>query len=155
MDLPALLPQLMPRAIAWAEAVAADVATQGEALDASRLADATSVGVRVPEKIRVLMIDHLPLPEDPALRAAAIETGLLGPNMIGLTLGYSILICHGHMSRSVLSHECRHVAQYEQAGSIASFLPVYLAAIVQPGVGYWNSPFEMAARAYELCDPEY
>jgi hypothetical protein len=114
MDLQALLPQLMTRAIAWAEAVAADVATQGEALDASRLADATTVGVRLPEKVRVLMVDHLPLPEDPALRAAAIESGLLGPNMIGLTLGHSILICRGHMSRSVLSHECRHVAQYEQ-----------------------------------------
>jgi hypothetical protein len=56
--------------------------------------------------------------------------------MTGLTLGYAILICHGHMSHRLLSHECRHVAQYEQVGSIAAFLSAYLGAIVQ--VGYWN-----------------
>jgi len=70
--------------------------------------------------------------------------------MSGLTLGYTILICHGHLSRRLLSHECRHVAQYEQAGSIASFLPTYLGAIVQ--VGYWNCPFEQDARSHELSD---
>jgi hypothetical protein len=103
-------------------------------------------------QITVLTVDQLPLPEDPELRAAALETGLLGPDMIGLTLGYSILICRGHLKRSVLSHECRHVAQYESAGGIASFLPIYLASIVKPGVGYWNSAFEQEARAYELPD---
>jgi hypothetical protein len=68
----------------------------------------------------------------------------------GLTLGYAILICHGHMSRRLLSHECRHVAQYEQARSIAALLPAYLGSIVQDG--YWNCPFEQDARAHELSD---
>jgi len=152
MDLQALLPQLLPPAIAWAEGVAADVAAKGLPLNSSALSDARIVEVRFPERIRVLMVDQLPLPEDPDLRAAAIQTGLLGPGMIGLTLGHAILICHGHISRRVLSHECRHVAQYEEAGSIASFLPVYLASIVQPGVGYSNSPFERDAAAHELPD---
>jgi len=152
MGLQALLPLLIRRAIAWAEAVASDVAAQGVALSPSAAVDANTVGVRLVDKVRVLIVDELPVPEDPELRAAAIETGLLGPGMIGLTLGYSILICRGHMTRSVLSHECRHVAQYESAGGIASFLPIYLAAIVEPGVGYWNSPFEQEARAYELSD---
>jgi len=114
------------------------------------LADARTVGVQRPEQIRVLMVDHLPLPADPELQAAALQTGLLGPNMTGLTLGYSILICDGHLSRRLLSHECRHVTQFEHAGSIASFLPAYLSAIVQ--VGYWNCQFEQDARAHELSD---
>ena len=70
--------------------------------------------------------------------------------MDGLTLGHSILIRHGRMSRRLLSHECRHVFQYEQAGSIATFLPHYLRSIVQ--VGYWESPFEKDARDHELAD---
>ena len=70
--------------------------------------------------------------------------------MAGLTLGYSILICHGQMCRRLLSHECRHVFQYEQAGSIASFLPRYLESVIQ--VGYWDCPFERDARAHELAD---
>jgi hypothetical protein len=152
MDLEAQLPQLLPRVIAWAEAVAADVAARGVGLNASALADAKAVGVQQPENIRVLVVNHLPLPTDPELQAAAVQTGLLGPTMTGLTLGYAILICQGHMSRRLLSHECRHVAQYEHAGSITSFLPVYLASIVQPGVGYKNSPFEQDALAHELPD---
>ena len=148
MDLQTLLPQLLPRAVAWAQEVATDVAARGTALSASALADARAVGVRQPDSIRVLMVDRLPLPSDPQLQAAAIQTGLLGPTMAGLALGYSILICHGHVSRRLLSHECRHVAQYEQSGSIAAFLPAYLGAIIQ--FGYWNCPFEQDARAHEL-----
>ena len=144
------LPRLIPRAIAWGEAVAAHVASIGEALDASALSDAKTVGVQMPEKIRVLMVDSLPRPSDPELQAAALQAGLLGPTMAGLTLGHSILICHGRMSRSLLSHECRHVFQYERAGSIAAFLPLYLQSIVQ--VGYCESPFEKDARAHEIAD---
>jgi hypothetical protein len=152
MDLQVLLPQLMPRAIAWSKGVAADVTLRGLALNSSASSDARTVGVRFPEKIRVLMVDRLPLPEDPELQAAALQSGLLGPDVVGLTLDHAILICHGHMSRRLLSHECRHVAQYEEAGSIESFLPVYLASIVEPGVGYLNSPFEKDALAHELPD---
>ena len=150
MDLRLVLPRLMPRAIAWAEAVAAQVASAGTPLDASGLSDAKIVGVRNPGKIRVSMVDRLPLPPDPELRAAALQTGLLGPTMTGLTLGHSILICHGQMCRRLLSHECRHVFQYEQAGSIAAFLPLYLKSIVE--VGYRDSPFERDARAHEQAD---
>lgn len=150
MDLQALLPHLIPRAIAWAEEVAADSASRGSVLDPSSLLDARTLGVQRPESIRVLMVEHFPLPSDAELRAAALQTGLLGPEMSGLTLGYSILIRHGRLCRRLLSHECRHVFQYEQAGSIASFLPLYLDSIVR--VGYWDCPFEEDARAHELAD---
>ena len=144
------LHRLVPRAVAWAETVAMRVASTGEPLDASGLSDEKAVGVQWPGKIRVAMFDSLPLPSDTELRAAALKNGLLGPTMEGLTLGHSILIRHGRMSRRLLSHECRHVFQYEQAGSIAAFLPLYLQSIVQ--VGYWESPFEKDARAQERTD---
>ena len=144
------LHRLVPRAVAWAETVATRVASTGESLDASGLSDAKAVGVQWPGKIRVVMFDSFPLPSDTELRAAALQNGLLGPTMEGLTLGHSILIRHGRMSRRLLSHECRHVFQYEQAGSIAAFLPLYLQSIVQ--VGYWESPFERDARVHERAD---
>ena len=144
------LPRLLPRAVAWAEEVAGHVASAGEPLDASGLSDAKTVGVQRPERVRVLMVDHLPLPSDSDLQAAALQTGLLGPTMTGLTLGHSILIRRGQLSRRLLTHECRHVFQYEQAGSIAEFLPSYLQSIVQ--VGYFDSPFEKDARAHEMSD---
>ena len=68
--------------------------------------------------------------------------------MVGLTLGYSIFIVNGHVNDRLLSHELRHVQQYERAGSIAAFLPTYLSQIVD--LGYENAPFEIDARAHEI-----
>jgi hypothetical protein len=76
-----------------------------------------------------------------------LETGLLGPTMVGLTLGYAVYICHGHETTRLLSHEFRHVYQYEAAGSVASFLPVYLRQIVD--YSYDRAPFEVDALAHE------
>jgi hypothetical protein len=148
-DLRIILPRLLPRAVAWAEEVAAQAAACGTRLSARELVDAQSVGVRHAETIRVCVVESIPLPADKELLAAARTTGLLGPTT-GLTLGYSILICHGHMSRRLLTHECRHVMQFERAGSLACFLTRYLDAVVQHG--YWDCEFERDARAHELPD---
>lgn len=148
VDLKKDLPLLLPGAIAWAKARAEEVATNGNALTEVELDIARSVGVQRPALIRVDIVDTLPLPEDPMLRAAALQTGLLGPDMVGLTLGYSVLICRGHETRRLLSHELRHVYQYESNGGIAAFLPVYLQQIVT--FGYSNAPFEKDAKAHEM-----
>jgi len=148
MNLLAVLPQLLPSAVAWAQAQANDVESVGLSLNESGLAVARRVGVRYPEKIRIKLVEQLPMPEEPMLKQAAIETGLLGPHMAGLTLGYSILICRSQNSVRLLSHECRHVYQYETLGSIAAFLPVYLQQIAT--VGYDNAQFEIDARAHEF-----
>ena len=151
MDLQAALPLLLPKAIAWAEDQAARVTGSGRALDQRELALARGVGVARPERIRVAIAEALPIPQDPTLRAAALQTGLLGPGMVGLTLGYSVFICRGYETPRLLSHEFRHVYQYEQAGSIAAFLPGYLQQIVQ--FGYATAPLEQDARAHERAHP--
>ena len=90
------------------------------------------------------------MPSDPQLSAAAEQTGFLEPGMVGLTLGHSVFIRHGHETPRLLSHEFRHVYQYEQAGSIADFLPVYLLQIVESG--YPAATFEIDARVHERND---
>jgi hypothetical protein len=147
-DLGALLPALLPRAVAWAEAQSQSILEEGTALSAAELALARSVGVRSPELIRVGVVDRIPLPYDVRLRAAAHQAGLLAPGTLGLTLGYAVLVRRGHEARPrLLSHEFRHVYQYECAGSIASFLPVYLREIV--AFGYADAPSEIDARTHE------
>ena len=148
INLQAVLPVLLPRAIAWAEDRAQEVLATGIALSDSELSLARRVGVSQPERIRISIVRALPLPSDPELQQAALAAGLLGPGMVGLTLGHGIYICAGYKSARLLSHECRHVYQYEQAGSIGAYLPVYLQQIVT--VGYQNAPFEIDARAHEL-----
>lgn len=148
MNLNTQLLFLIPRAIEWAESVAAKVEATGVALTATQIADAKTVGVQQPEKIRIAMVTHFPLPEDAELRAAAEQLGFFSDNMAGLTLGHAILIREGYLTRPLLSHECRHVQQFEQAGSIAAFLPMYLSSIIL--VGYEDCPFEQDARMHEL-----
>ena len=151
MDLRAALPQLLPKAIVWAEGEASRVASAGRVLTTEEITLARKAGVVKPELIRIQLCSRLPLPQDPALQAAAVQTGLLGPGMVGLTLGYSVFVCQGHETRRLLSHEFRHVYQYEQHGSIVGFLPVYLEQIVT--MGYQNAPFEIDARAHESAAP--
>ena len=95
-------------------------------------------------------MDALPMPEDAELRAAATQAGLLAPGMAGLTLRHAIFVCRGYRTRRLVSHELRHVHQYEQAGSIAAFLPVYLAQIVE--CGYEGAACERDARLHEIRD---
>lgn len=149
-SLEAALPRLLPLAIAWAEALAREVVESGTPLDGPGLVLARAVGVREPEQVRLARVAALPVPEHPGLRAAALETGLAGPGMVGLTLGHSVLLCRGHESECLLAHELRHVHQYEAAGSIAAFLAEYLRQIVE--VGYANAPFEIDARTYESAN---
>jgi hypothetical protein len=78
--------------------------------------------------VRTRLVDHLPVPDNPLLREAALQVGLLGPGAVGLTLGYSIFVVTGNMSPRLLAHECRHVRQYEAYGAIAKFLPVLSGA---------------------------
>ncbi len=151
-DLAAELPKLLPRAIAWAEAQSRSVLEAGVVPSAAQRVLASSVGVRNPEKIRVSVVDRMPFPDDVELRTAAIQAGLLAPDTLGLTLGYAVLVRRGFETRMrLLSHEFRHVYQYECAGSIASFLPVYLQEIVAHG--YTDAPSEIDARTHERDRP--
>ena len=146
-DLETALPLLLPKAIAWATEEAARAAATGESLSAAGKEVARSVGVANPELIRVALVDALPMPADPALQAAGVQAGLLGPDMAGLTLGHAVFVVRGHDTWRLLAHEFRHVFQYEQAGSIAAFLPIYLQQIVQ--FGYADCPLEVDARKHE------
>ncbi len=132
----------------WAESMAEAVTRNGSTLTEQGLSDARAVGVAIPERIRISVVPSIPLPDDEALCNAALSTGLFGPGMIGLTLGYAILIVEGHVTRRLLTHEFRHVHQYEQAGSIANFLPGYFGQIAT--FGYADAPLEVDARSHEL-----
>ena len=149
-DLPSLLPQLLAPAIAWAEKQSRQAEQEGQNLNPAGLEIAKRPGVQRPERIRMKTVDQLPLPAEPLLRQAAVETGLLGPSMVGLTLGYGIFVVRGYMTPRLLAHECRHVYQYEACGSIAEFLPVYLEQIAT--VGYHDAALEQDARAHEVGD---
>ncbi len=79
---------MSPRAVSWAETQQAGILETGFSLPPEQMDIARKVGVARPEKIRIPFVDKLPLPQDQELDTAALQTGLLGPKMAGLTLFY-------------------------------------------------------------------
>lgn len=148
MNITSNISLILPLAIEWAHEKSREIEVNGVALTKAGTDVALRIGVSNPEKVRILEVTHIPKPDNPILNEAAIRMGLLGSNMIGLTLGYSIYICSGNLTNRVLSHELRHVHQYETHQSIDSFLIEYLTQIFS--YGYTNSPLEIDARNHEI-----
>jgi hypothetical protein len=141
------LPELLPRAAAWAERVACAALRDGRLLDAGQRAAARAAGVRHPERVRLSVVDAIPVPEDATLRAAAAQAGLLGPDTAGLALGHAVFLRRDVADDpALLRHELRHVRQFECYGSIKAFLSVYLPQVVQ--FGYADAPLEIDARRH-------
>ncbi|HHL4078294.1 hypothetical protein [Burkholderia sola] len=148
IDLADILPSALPAAVAWAEAEAARGLALGAPLTPGQADDARTVGVAQPDRIRVMAVERMPFPDTPTLAAIARDTGLLSPATIGLTLGHAVYVLRGQDTRRLLTHEFRHVHQYEAAGSIGAFLARYLHEIAT--VGYYDAPLEADARQHEF-----
>lgn len=144
-----LLALILPKTVDWAVKQEKKGLAGGRVLTLPELADARQVGVMTPEKIRLALVDEVPMPEDPLLHEVAIRTGLLNQDIAGLTLGYAIFITTRQLSRRLLTHECRHVYQYEVAGSIDQFMPEYLRQITT--FGYLTAPLEIDATQHEIA----
>jgi hypothetical protein len=148
-DLSDELLKFLPKAIAWANAEHSSIVENGKPLSEDLLAVAKRVGVSYPERIRIVEVPCIPQPQDPGLKQFVLARGFLGPDTHGITFSYGIYIRHGYHNVRLLSHEFRHVYQYEQAGSIAAFIPYYLGQIAARG--YVDSPLEIDARNCEQC----
>ena len=142
----------MPLACAWAEEQEQLILEKGTGLAEAQMTDARSIGVAYPERIRLMQVDEIPLPSHLQLRQAAQETGLLGPDTVGLTLRYGIYLRSPFWGeRDLVVHELAHVRQYEQFGGFAPFLRQYLWECVT--AGYLHAPLERKAQliAEKIC----
>jgi hypothetical protein len=148
MNLADELPQLLPLACEWAEEQAALIQRDGRTLTSAEKATAVRVGVARTELVRIATVDEIPAPQQIGLRAACEQLGFLGTDTIGLTLGYGVYLKAGQArSERLVAHELRHVAQYEERGSIRAYLAVYIPELLQ--FGYENAPMERDARKAE------
>jgi len=136
---------LLPHAIAWAEEQESLILQKGIALTNSQLEDAKKIGVKKPEKIRLLRVEKIPTPTDPELCDIAIKTGLISPQTTGLTVRYGIFIRSDFWNHlPLIRHEFVHTMQYEHFGSFEGFLRPYLLECINPGYPY--GPLEQEAR---------
>ena len=144
---------LLPLACAWAAAQEQRILATGEALSELMLGRARQVGVKQPERVRLLYVPEIPIPEDPVLRAATLQTQFLSPRTRGLTLRYGIFIredCRD--DPTMVIHELGHTAQYERMGGFESFLRQYLFECLT--IGYPEAPMEQEVieLTKRICD---
>jgi hypothetical protein len=135
---------LLPLACAWAEKQERIIISDGVSLSHAQTIDAIKIGVAHPEKVRLLKVARIPIPDHPGLRAAADATQLISPRTEGLTLRYGIYIrtdCWG--DHRLVFHELVHTLQYERLGGFQQFLQQYLYECIT--IGYPAAPMEQEA----------
>jgi hypothetical protein len=143
---------LLPLAAQWAAEEEERILGEGVALTEQEMTDANEIGVREPERVRLLRVNAVPRPKHPQLRAAAETIHFLTPETHGVTLQYGIFVrwdCW--RERPLIAHELVHAAQYERLGGILPFLRQYLLECLT--IGYASAPMELEAAeiAARVC----
>jgi len=144
--------KLIPKATLWAKEQEKQILTSGVSLLTPQLEDAKIIPIKYPERIRLLRVSRIPLPEDPELNYAAQTIQLITPNTVGMSFQYGIYIRNDYWNnREILVHELVHTAQYERLGGSRQFLEQYLRECIE--YGYPQAPLEQEAinKAKNIC----
>ena len=147
------LPIFLPIVVVWALCHERRILNCGLPLSAEGLADAARMGVRFPEKVRVMQVERIPLLNGWMAKMISCVIPDVSSSTVGLSLGYGIYVrTHLGNNRHLIAHECVHTGQYERCGGVSPFLRAYLGECFE--YGYPNGPFEQEAilRSMEVLD---
>ena len=116
-----------PLAYQWAKHQEAYILKHGAPLAPQQIADARRVGVQDPARVRVLVVDRIPLPDDKELADAARRAQIITDASRGVAIGHGVIIrADSWHNRELLLHQLVHVAQCERSGGLESFVAEYL-----------------------------
>jgi len=137
--------RLLPVVFEWYTRTERQLLPQGRPLSPAEQQRARELGVLEPDKVRVVVLQTFPLPEQEAVRQEAVKHGFGSPDEGGRTHGYLIMVKPEYKDNSILlSHELVHVAQLDRMGREA-FLREYLTELET--LGYAKAPLELEAYA--------
>jgi hypothetical protein len=140
------LEELLPLATQWAMEQQQRVLCQGVPLSKDEMADAKAIGVRNPERVRLLRVDSIPVPANPMLKAAAASINFVTAAPSGLALENGIFVrADRWRDRELIVHELAHTAQYQRLGGVVPFLQTYIVQCAT--IGYQQAPLELEANA--------
>jgi hypothetical protein len=143
---------LLPLAVQWASEQEQHILREGAPLTEDEIVDAKAVGVRDPERVRLLQVDAIPSPAHPMLKAAYEAINFLTGAPRGLTLQYGIFVRSDcRQDRHLLLHELVHTAQYERLGGMLAFLRKYLFECATAGYRAASLEQEASEVAERVC----
>lgn len=118
---------LLPVACEWAKAQEDFVIAHGAPLGIRETADARRAGIQDYDRVRVLVVDRIPLPDHPQLAEAARRTGILTLDTRCIGFGHAVIIRADSWSdRELLLHNLVHIAQCERSGGLQQWVKLYL-----------------------------
>jgi hypothetical protein len=119
--------RLAPLASQWAKCQEAYILEHGAPLTKKQVSDARRAGVQEPDRVRLLVVDRIPLPDHKELADAARQAQIITDASRGVAIGYGIIIrADSWQNRELLLHQLIHVAQCERSGGLESFVNEYL-----------------------------
>ena len=145
-----------PLACQWAKKQEAYILKHGVPLASHQLADALRAGVQDPARVRVLVVDRIPLPDDEELAEAARRAQIITDASRGVAIGHGIMIRgDSWQNRELLLHQLVHVAQCERSGGLESFVGEYLSDRRRsPDFSVGSLEDEARGLAREICAAE-
>jgi hypothetical protein len=147
---------LLPLAYQWAKAQEELVFAHGTPLSPQHMADARLAGVRDCERIRVLVVDRIPLPEGGELAEAARRVQIITEDTRCMGFGHALIIrAEAWGDRELLLHNLIHIAQCERSGGLEPWVRQYLLDRQNSATFTLGSLEEEARqRAHEICAGE-
>lgn len=119
--------RLLPLAFQWATAQEEYILAKGASLDSVHTADAQRAGVKHCSRVRIMVVDRIPYPDNEELAAIARQAHIITEASRALTFGYGILVRADRWhDRELLLHQFVHVAQYERCDDLETCLHQYL-----------------------------
>lgn len=138
--------KILPQYVSWAQKIEAQGLVNGVPLNKEDIELAKEIGIKHPDRVRVVYVDSVPYPyENPELRAMGESLGFIGEGITNnaQAFGYSIYVRKGYeLDRPRLAHELVHVLQIERS-NLSNIVFQYIADLAK--YGYENSPLEVEA----------
>ena len=144
---------LLPVAYQWAKAQEELVLAHGSPLSPRHMDDAELAGVRDRAAVRVLVVDRIPLPENPELAEASRRIGIITEDTRCIGFGRALIIrVDAWNDRELILHNLIHIAQCERSGGLEQWVRQYLCDRANCPNFTTGSLEEEARRiAHEIC----
>jgi hypothetical protein len=144
---------LLPLAYQWAKEQEEFVLARGNPLGPRHARDASLVGVQDCARVRVLVVDRIPLPENPELAKASKRIGIITEDTRGVGLGHALIIrVDAWNDRELILHNLVHIAQCERCGGLAQWVRQYLCDRANcPNFTIGSLEEEARRTAREIC----
>jgi hypothetical protein len=119
--------RLLPGAYQWAKAQEDFVLARGVPLTPRQVEDARRAGVQDCSRVRVLVVDRIPPPENPELGEVARRIGIITEDTRCMGFGYALVIrVDAWSDRELILHNLVHIAQCERSGGLTNWVQQYL-----------------------------